>query len=180
MGPSIMLCRARKNQAGLKAQTRVPLHRAWRDRGRRGGLTKFISYYTLKCDLVMTSVKFNQVLDSVLFKVNQCPSWCEKRKCNTVLLFFDWLLQLWMHFVAEVKPGKKRFNKYRLMKYFLLWVFSAVRVIFCRAILVVRIRLLQMVVALIIITEGLLHSYEILRKLNCVKRVKSGLKARQK
>lgn len=66
-----------KNQAGLKAQTRVPLHRAWIERGRgtgRGGLTKFISYYTLKCDLVMTSVKFNQVLDSVLFKVNQCPS----------------------------------------------------------------------------------------------------------
>lgn len=49
----------------LKAQRRVP---------DRGGITKFISYYTLKCDLVTTSVKFNQVLDSVLLKVNQCPS----------------------------------------------------------------------------------------------------------
>lgn len=74
----------------------------------------------------------------------------------------------------------KRFNKYRLIKYFLLWVFSAVRVIFCREILVARIRLLQMVLALITITEGLLHNYDILRKLNRVKRDKSGLKARQK
>lgn len=54
----------------LKAE-KSPRLRAGSD---RGGITKFISYYTLKCDLVTTSVKFNQVLDSVLLKVNQCPS----------------------------------------------------------------------------------------------------------
>ncbi len=70
-----MLCRAQGTRLAQKHKQESPaLHRAGRDRERRGGITKFISYYTLKCDLVMTSVKFNQVLDSVLLKVNQCPS----------------------------------------------------------------------------------------------------------
>lgn len=33
-------------------------------------VTEFILYYTLKCDPVMTSLKFNQALDSVLLKLN--------------------------------------------------------------------------------------------------------------
>lgn len=65
-------------KASLKAQIGVPSYRVGRDGGRGSGITKFISYYTLKCDLVMTpvmtSVKLNQVLHSVLLKVNQCPS----------------------------------------------------------------------------------------------------------
>lgn len=48
----------------LKAQTRVPRSGQGQAEGR--GVTKFISYYTLKRDLVMTSRKFNQVLDSGL------------------------------------------------------------------------------------------------------------------
>jgi len=85
MGPSIMLCRAQRNHASLKAQTRVPLT----DSEGEGGVTEFISYYTLKCDLVMTSVKSSQVLDSVLLKVNQCPSWYEMRRLDTVLLLLS-------------------------------------------------------------------------------------------
>lgn len=71
-----------RNQVSLKAQIRVPLHRAGRERWREW-VTKFISYYTLKCDLimtpVMTSVKLNQVPHSVLLKVNQCPYWYQMK-----------------------------------------------------------------------------------------------------
>lgn len=63
-----------QEDAKLKSTNKSPQHRAWRGGEGRDGITKFISYYIVKCDLIMTSVKFNQVLDSVLLKVNQCPS----------------------------------------------------------------------------------------------------------
>lgn len=64
----------------IKAEAESTLH--------RGGeaVTEFISYYTLKCDPVMTSQKFNQALDSVLLKLNQCPYSCKISKLNMVVL----------------------------------------------------------------------------------------------
>lgn len=115
MGPSIMQC-GHNEKGKLKSTNRSPQHKEGRDREGRGGVTKFISYYTVKCDLVMTSVKFNQVFDSVLLKVNQCPSWCEMRKFNLMLLFLL-LLQLWMQF-AWRKPKEFTTKKRQILGFF--------------------------------------------------------------